>query len=230
MEKKLRIFDIFISDEDETQGVSFISLVDDPAIKVNWIKLKEEEPLMDVNLAFRIDGTGICFGCPPDGDGKRTDGSPDRRCADNRDVKGTPPSEKKATGSPKKGDIKDKIKSGNDVDANPEETQKVRKAMRDKIPVDTQESRDGRTKKISSDYAVEWSSVNSKGEKTGFLVKDWSYTSKDGIPAMGNTTGSSKYYNGSEIAVITERKDGSRKYSFPKPKEKDDFFKKLGII
>jgi len=45
MEKKLPIYDIILSDEDISQGVGMISLVDDPAIKVNWIKLAKQESL-----------------------------------------------------------------------------------------------------------------------------------------------------------------------------------------
>lgn len=44
MEKKLPIYDVVISD-DEMQGVSFISLVDEPAIQVDWIKLAKEEQM-----------------------------------------------------------------------------------------------------------------------------------------------------------------------------------------
>jgi len=45
MEKKLPIYDIVLSEEDLSQGVGMISLVDDPAIKVNWIKLAQQTSL-----------------------------------------------------------------------------------------------------------------------------------------------------------------------------------------
>jgi hypothetical protein len=43
--KKLPIFDIKLNDEDLEQGVNMISLVDTPAIGVNWIKLSEIKPM-----------------------------------------------------------------------------------------------------------------------------------------------------------------------------------------
>lgn len=42
MKKDLPIFDIVLNDEDLNQGVGMISLVDDPAIGVNWIKLAKQ--------------------------------------------------------------------------------------------------------------------------------------------------------------------------------------------
>jgi hypothetical protein len=44
MKKDLPIFDIVLNDEN--QGVGMISLVDDPAIKVNWIKLAKQNPML----------------------------------------------------------------------------------------------------------------------------------------------------------------------------------------
>lgn len=44
MNKDLPIYDIVITDEQ--QGVGMISLVDDPAIGVNWIKLSQQKPIM----------------------------------------------------------------------------------------------------------------------------------------------------------------------------------------
>jgi hypothetical protein len=44
MDKQLPIYDIVLNDDD--QGVGMISLVDDPAIKVNWIKLAKQNPMM----------------------------------------------------------------------------------------------------------------------------------------------------------------------------------------
>lgn len=46
MNKDLPIFDIVLNDQDLNQGVGMISLVDDPAIGVNWIKLSEQKPIM----------------------------------------------------------------------------------------------------------------------------------------------------------------------------------------
>jgi len=97
MKKDLPIYDIKLSDD--TQGVGFISLVDEPAIGVDWIKLakvtiKQEPKKVNSMMAKRVtkvnsmmakkalgtlDGSG-CFGCPPNGDGTRVNGEPDGRC------------------------------------------------------------------------------------------------------------------------------------------------------
>ena len=45
MKKDLPIYDIVLNDEDLKQGVGRISLVDQPAIGVNWIKLNKQEGL-----------------------------------------------------------------------------------------------------------------------------------------------------------------------------------------
>lgn len=45
MDKKLPIFDIVLNDDDLKQGVGMISLVDEPAIGVNWIKLSQNTPI-----------------------------------------------------------------------------------------------------------------------------------------------------------------------------------------
>jgi hypothetical protein len=45
MKKDLPIFDIVLNDDDLKQGVGMISLVSDPAIGVNWIKLAKQEPI-----------------------------------------------------------------------------------------------------------------------------------------------------------------------------------------
>jgi hypothetical protein len=81
MDKKLPIFDIVLNDEDLKQGVGMISLVDDPAIGVNWIKLRNQS-LVDIEMSFTLTEKGICLGCPPTGDGNKKDGSPDKRCGD----------------------------------------------------------------------------------------------------------------------------------------------------
>lgn len=46
MKKDLPIYDIVLDDENLQHGVGMISLVDDPAIRVNWIKLAKESPIM----------------------------------------------------------------------------------------------------------------------------------------------------------------------------------------
>jgi hypothetical protein len=46
MKRDLPIFDIILNDEDLKQGVGRISLVDDPAIGVNWIKLAKQNPML----------------------------------------------------------------------------------------------------------------------------------------------------------------------------------------
>jgi hypothetical protein len=81
MKRDLPIFDIVLKDDDLKQGVGMISLVDDPAIGVNWIKLRRES-LVDIEMSFTLTEKGICLGCPPTGDGTRKDGSPDKRCGD----------------------------------------------------------------------------------------------------------------------------------------------------
>jgi len=75
MKKDLPIYDIKLSDD--TQGVGFISLVDEPAIGVDWIKLSKQEP---VELFMSLTDNGLCFGCPPNGDGTKANGEPDLRC------------------------------------------------------------------------------------------------------------------------------------------------------
>jgi hypothetical protein len=50
MKKDLPIFDIILNDEDLTQGVGMISLVDEPAIGVDWIKLSKQ-----VEMSFKAD-------------------------------------------------------------------------------------------------------------------------------------------------------------------------------
>ena len=94
MKKDLPIYDIKLSDD--TQGVGFISLVDEPAIGVDWIKLakvtmmakkapksimakKAPKSIMAKKALSTLDGSG-CFGCPPNGDGTRVNGEPDGRC------------------------------------------------------------------------------------------------------------------------------------------------------
>lgn len=72
MDKKLPIFDIILNDEDLSQGVGRISLVDEPAIGVDWITLRKQPKMV---IAKRE-----CLGCPPNGDGTRVNGDPDRRC------------------------------------------------------------------------------------------------------------------------------------------------------
>lgn len=47
---KLPIFDIVLNDEDIKQGVGMISLVDEPAIGVNWIKLANQD-----QMHFKVD-------------------------------------------------------------------------------------------------------------------------------------------------------------------------------
>lgn len=46
MKGDLPIYDIVLSEDDIKQGVGMISLVDDPAIKVGWIKLSNQKPLL----------------------------------------------------------------------------------------------------------------------------------------------------------------------------------------
>jgi hypothetical protein len=45
MEKKLPIYQIEIDENDETTGVDFISLVDEPAMELNWLKFNKEVKL-----------------------------------------------------------------------------------------------------------------------------------------------------------------------------------------
>lgn len=94
MKKDLPIYDIKLTDD--TQGVGFISLVDEPAIGVDWIKLakvtikepkvvksimakKAPKSIMAKKALGTLDGSG-CFGCPPNGDGTKANGEPDARC------------------------------------------------------------------------------------------------------------------------------------------------------
>ena len=41
--KKEKVFELRIEDEDEISGIDSISLVDEPAIMVNWIAFKKEK-------------------------------------------------------------------------------------------------------------------------------------------------------------------------------------------
>lgn len=50
MKKQLPIYDIVLTDDE--QGVSFISLVDTPAIGVNWITLADQQP---IKIEFKAD-------------------------------------------------------------------------------------------------------------------------------------------------------------------------------
>lgn len=83
--KDLPIYDITIEDDAEIQGVSKISLVDVPAIGVNWIALRKVE-LPKTMMAIRKKKPKMafvkkeCLGCPPNGDGTRVNGEPDKRC------------------------------------------------------------------------------------------------------------------------------------------------------
>lgn len=158
MRKVLPVYDIILTDE--SAGVGMISLVDSPAIGVDWIKLSKQEPNEKVIMALKrqeevinfdkvtkalerqqeivgvtLNGVGLSFGCPPNGDGKRTDGEPDKRCAEKgagksgakvvkpgtsiKDIKNPPLKEAPIAGKPKVIDIgiknpplKDAPKSG----------------------------------------------------------------------------------------------------------------------
>jgi len=50
MKKNLPVFDIVLNEEDLNQGVGMISLVDEPAIGVNWIKLAKQN-----TINFKVD-------------------------------------------------------------------------------------------------------------------------------------------------------------------------------
>lgn len=54
MNKNLPIFDIILNEEDLKQGVSMVSLVDEPAIGVDWIKLAQEN-VMKMEFAANKD-------------------------------------------------------------------------------------------------------------------------------------------------------------------------------
>ena len=64
MVKKDKVFELTIEDDDEVSGVDSISLVDDPAIEINWVAFKKEEELVaegDFGKAepIKINGVGI---------------------------------------------------------------------------------------------------------------------------------------------------------------------------
>jgi len=81
MEKKLPIFDIILNDEDLSQGVGRISLVDEPAIGVDWITLRKQPKMIMAKKAPKsVLAKRECLGCPPNGDGTKANGEPDRRC------------------------------------------------------------------------------------------------------------------------------------------------------
>jgi len=47
MVKKDKVFELTIEDDDEVSGVDSISLVDDPAIEINWVAFKRQAPLVE---------------------------------------------------------------------------------------------------------------------------------------------------------------------------------------
>ena len=48
--KKLPIYEIIIDENDDESGVDFISLVDEPAMELNWLKFNKE-----IKLEFKAD-------------------------------------------------------------------------------------------------------------------------------------------------------------------------------
>lgn len=81
MTKDLPIFDIILSEDDLSQGVGMISLVDEPAIGVNWIALKKQpNSILAKRKPKSVLAKRECLGCPPNGDGKKANGEPDKRC------------------------------------------------------------------------------------------------------------------------------------------------------
>jgi len=81
MKKNLPIFDIIVNEEDLSQGVGRISLVDEPAIGVDWITLRKQPKMIMAKKAPKsVLAKRECLGCPPNGDGTTVKGEPDRRC------------------------------------------------------------------------------------------------------------------------------------------------------
>jgi hypothetical protein len=81
MKGDLPIYDIVIKDDD--QGVGMISLVDVPAIGVDWIALRNQPRKVMAKRLKKVNSLMAkpeCLGCPPNGDGTRVNGEPDRRC------------------------------------------------------------------------------------------------------------------------------------------------------
>lgn len=217
MSKDLPIFDIIVDDEDLKQGVGRISLVDEPAIGVDWIALRKQPKMV---MAKRV-----CLGCPPNGDGTRANGEPDRRCRDTKKGEGGAGNVSgKGTNG---GSLSDKIKSSEaKIETTKEETDKILKAMTD-MKETKNWSRDGRTVTVKRDYQMEnWTSAGG-GKSNGWLVSNWSYTATDGIPDMGGQGG--KYFNGTVIGTVTKNPDGTRVYNFNNPDEKKRFFDRLGL-
>jgi hypothetical protein len=107
MKKDLPIFDIVLDESNLKQGVGMISLVDDPAIGVNWIKLRNQ--LVDVEMSFTLTKDGICLGCPPTGDGTTKSGAKDKRCGD-----GVRKTSSKKPKAPKKEEVNSKVKDAVD--------------------------------------------------------------------------------------------------------------------
>jgi len=117
MKKDLPIFDIIINDEDLSQGVGRISLVDEPAIGVDWIALKKQPKMIMAKKAVRsVLAKRECLGCPPNGDGTRANGEPDRRC---KDTKGEGAAPKASTRGPGKAVAKGSGKSTSSVEKTP---------------------------------------------------------------------------------------------------------------
>lgn len=228
MKKDLPIFDIVLNDEDLSQGVGRISLVDEPAIGVDWIQLRAQDAI-DIEFSMTLTDRGLCFGCPPNGDGTRVNGEPDRRCKKgdgSGEIGGAGKTGGTGKSSSKEPNLSSKIKnSEKKVDLTADESNKVLEAMRG-VKETKEWSKNGRTVTIKRDYQIEnWVSQGG-GTSIGFLVSGHSYTATNGVP---DNISSGKYYDGTEVGTVTRRADGTRTYNFDSPEEKKKFFDRLGL-
>ena len=63
MVKKDKVFELKIEDDDEISGIDSISLVDEPAIEVNWVAFKKETEHEDQGSDIRPDRRYYCKIC-----------------------------------------------------------------------------------------------------------------------------------------------------------------------
>lgn len=144
MKKNLPIFDIILNDDDIKHGVGMISLVDSPAIGVNWIKLAKQE-VENTETYMSLTDKGLCFGCPPNGDGMTVKGKPDGRCKDSSKTKETPakkPKKKQEPKAPAKDpSLKAKMDKADDISGVTSERSTWYKGVNALFPDDIKDSR-----------------------------------------------------------------------------------------
>jgi hypothetical protein len=194
-----------------------------------------------------------CLGCPPNGDGTRVNGEPDRRCKGDGTGKTPKGGGGKARGSKTRGgtkspeeSIKSKIsnmepkypeyvgvnKAGDYVKTTmtAEEGALVGNALNNLREKETEKTKssNGRTVVERVPYRMTGGVVENDGTRFINITRDWSYVSTDGIPSRSYGNGG-RYFSGDDIGSVLIRPDGTRDYSFKNADEADKFFTKLGL-